>query len=279
MQKFDSYILIFQFILSRKRRSFFLFSNHRYIWKELGIRAYSLDIISRMRGIFKDMSFEEAISGTRQKAARTVTDSCKYASRLSALLPLSLSLLLPFPIPLKKTHKHKQTSNLNIFSTFFFFFFLKEKEEIDIGNTSSEESIEEVKSNGVVNPVERIKVVAFAKFGDQKETSEALLISLSFQQLQAVFERRRLFLRREIYMREWRWKRARKEERDAYHRSWETVSVSREETRVKKVFGEFWMLSFCKLFVQFVWRNKLKRVRESARDFDTICTIWSRWSN
>ena len=102
MQKIDSYILIFQFILSRKRRSFFLFSNHRYIWKELGIRAYSLDIIWRMRGIFKDMSFEEAISGTRQKAARTVTDSCKYASRLSALLPLSLSLLLPFPIPLKR---------------------------------------------------------------------------------------------------------------------------------------------------------------------------------
>ena len=120
MQKFDSYILIFQFILSRKRRSFFLFSNHRYIWKELGIRAYSLDIISRMRGIFKDMSFEEAISGTRQKAARTVTDSCKYASRLSALLPLSLSLLLPFPIPLKKTHTN---TNRQVIWTFFQHFF------------------------------------------------------------------------------------------------------------------------------------------------------------
>lgn len=60
--------------------------------------------------------------------------------------------------------------------------------------TSSKESIEEVKSNGVVNPTERSMVVAFAKFGDEKETSEALLISLSFQQLQAVFQRPRLLL-------------------------------------------------------------------------------------
>jgi hypothetical protein len=39
-------------------------------------------------------------------------------------------------------------------------------------------------------------VVSFAKFGDQQETSEALLISLALQELQAVFERRRLFLLR-----------------------------------------------------------------------------------
>ena len=49
--------------------------------------------------------------------------------------------------------------------------------------------MEEVKYNSVVNPVKRIKVVAFAKFGDQKDTIEALPISLSFQKLQVVFER------------------------------------------------------------------------------------------
>lgn len=42
------------------------------------------------------MSSEDAISGLRQNAARTVTDSCKYASRL-----LSPALLIvPFPIPI-----------------------------------------------------------------------------------------------------------------------------------------------------------------------------------
>ena len=49
--------------------------------------------------------------------------------------------------------------------------------------------MEEVKYNSVVNPMKRIKVVAFAKFGDQKDTIEVLLISLSFQKLLAVFER------------------------------------------------------------------------------------------
>lgn len=57
--------------------------------------AYSFSINSSIGGTFETMSSEEAISGTRQNAARTVTDSCKYASRFSLELPL----LIPFPNP------------------------------------------------------------------------------------------------------------------------------------------------------------------------------------
>lgn len=68
------------------------------------MRPYFFDIISSISGIFIDMSSEEAISGTRHKAARTVTDSFKYSSRLSA----PLLLMVPFPIPYH-THTHTGT--------------------------------------------------------------------------------------------------------------------------------------------------------------------------
>lgn len=60
---------------------------------------YWVDITSNTSGIFKIMSSEEAISGTRQNAARTVMDRLKYASRFS---------LKPLPIPNSKKQKKSE---------------------------------------------------------------------------------------------------------------------------------------------------------------------------
>lgn len=68
------------------------------------LELYSFDIISTIKGIFATISSEEAISGTRQNAARTVTDSCKYASRLLS----TLLLLLPVPNPSKNKYTKKK---------------------------------------------------------------------------------------------------------------------------------------------------------------------------
>jgi len=48
-----------------------------------GADHYRVGITSNTSGILKSMSSEEAISGTRQNAARTVMDRLKYASRFS----------------------------------------------------------------------------------------------------------------------------------------------------------------------------------------------------
>jgi hypothetical protein len=56
---------------------------------------YWVDITSNISGILEFMSSEDAISGTRQSEAITVTDRLKYASRLLSP-PLDM---VPFPIP------------------------------------------------------------------------------------------------------------------------------------------------------------------------------------
>jgi len=72
--------------------------------QESGDLTYPLDITSRIRGILETISSEEAISGTRQNAARTVIDICRYTSRLSTPSPL--------PLPAKQKIETSQSNKL-----------------------------------------------------------------------------------------------------------------------------------------------------------------------
>lgn len=47
--------------------------------------------------------------------------------------------------------------------------------------TSSKESVEKLDADGMVYSEEGGEVVAFAKFGDEKKSGEALLVSFAFQ--------------------------------------------------------------------------------------------------
>lgn len=81
------------------------------------LKTYSFDIISNIRGILETISLEAAMSGTRQKEARSVTASCRYASRFSPLFPLEF----PFPIPEWRPQLVKKFINKSQISFFTLF--------------------------------------------------------------------------------------------------------------------------------------------------------------
>jgi len=129
---------------------------------------YWVDMTSNTSGILETMSSEEAISGTRQNAARTVMDRRKYASRFS-LTPLPTPNFFFLKIVLKYIRNEKRRST---------------KE----ASTSSEKAIQKARTNRIIDPPKRGVILSFAELGYQKKPSKTLFVSLSFQQLQAVLQ-------------------------------------------------------------------------------------------